>query len=184
MNIINPRVRAALVFLLAVLVLWSRAPDRVAHGFLWAEDGREFIAYAHRLGKHSLLMDYAGYLHVLPRLLAYAQFMLTPIWAAPYVMVAACLVITAGTCAYIAATLRPPLLAIAMGIAPVLMPQTGEVFLSIANLQWIIFPLPFRSTEADLASRHRDRGALDDRAVFPDSLAFCIRISPATSFAS
>jgi hypothetical protein len=84
MNLTNPRTRAITAFVLTLLILWFRASDRVSHGFLWAEDATEFLAHAHQFGKHSILLDYAGHLHVLPRLIAYAQFMLTPIHATPY----------------------------------------------------------------------------------------------------
>ncbi|WP_233831767.1 hypothetical protein [Paraburkholderia sp. ZP32-5] len=141
MNITNPRVRAATVFLLAILIIWFRAPDRLAHGFLWAEDASVFIAQAHQLGRHSILFDYAGYLHLLPRLIAYGQFTLTPIGYAPYVFVIASLLVTAAACAYIAAAVRAPLVAMLLGLALVLSPQQGEVLLSITNLQWMMFPV-------------------------------------------
>jgi hypothetical protein len=140
MNTISPRARAALVFFLAIIIIWFRAPDRLAHGFLWAEDASVFIAQAHQLGAHSILFDYAGYLHLLPRLIAYAQLMLSPISAAPYVFVAASLILTAASCAYIAYVIPIPVIAIPIGLASVLSPQQGEVLLSITNLQWMMFP--------------------------------------------
>lgn len=140
MNLTHPHKRAALVFLLAIVIVWFRAPDRLAHGFLWAEDATEFLFQAHRLGKHSILFDYAGYLHLIPRAIAYAQFMLTPVGAAPYVFVAASLLLVAAGCAYIAAAIPLPMVAVLMGLAPVLAPQQGEVLLSITNLQWMLFP--------------------------------------------
>jgi hypothetical protein len=140
MNLSSPRARAALVFLLALLVIWFRAPDRLAHGFLWAEDAPIFMKTAHQYGYKSILMDYAGYLHIIPRLIAYLQFRETPIAWAPYVFVWTCTLLMATMCAYIAFVVRNPVAAILIGLAPVVSPQNGEVLLTITNLQWMLFP--------------------------------------------
>lgn len=140
MNLANPRLRALSVFLLVIVIIWFRAPDRIADGFLWAEDAKQFLAEAHRLGRHSILLDYAGYLHLLPRLVAYAQFILTPIHAAPYVFMVVSLLVTAAACAYIAYTVPFPVAGLLLGLAPVVSPQQGEVLLNITNLQWMVFP--------------------------------------------
>jgi hypothetical protein len=141
MNITNPRTRAGLAFLLAIVIIWFRAPDRLANGFLWAEDANVFIAQAHQFGKHSILLDYNGYLHLIPRLIALAQYKLMPIGTAPYFFIVVCLLLMATSSAYIASTIRLSSVALLIGLAPVLSPQGGEVLLSITNLQWMIFPV-------------------------------------------
>ncbi len=51
------------------MLLWLRIPA-VARDTLWAEDGRQFLAGAERYGVLNLLTPYAGYLQVVPRLIA------------------------------------------------------------------------------------------------------------------
>jgi hypothetical protein len=51
-----------LVFLCTLLPMWYRAPERIEHGFLWAEDATIFIAQAHELGIRSFVQGYSGYL--------------------------------------------------------------------------------------------------------------------------
>jgi hypothetical protein len=136
----NTTKRALTAFLLSILIIWFRAPDRLAHGFLWAEDGNLFMLQAHQFGRHSILLDYNGYLHLIPRLIALAQHKLMPIGTAPYFFVAVCLLLTAASSAYIASAIRIQSIALLMGLATVLSPQEGEVLLSITNLQWMLFP--------------------------------------------
>ncbi|EDZ99586.1 hypothetical protein BH160DRAFT_5131 [Burkholderia sp. H160] len=145
MQIHNHRVRAALVFLLAFIVIWCRAAVRIEHGFLWAEDAPIFIQQAHQLGLRAILTNYAGYIHLIPRLIAETQRAILPFGATPYFFVWCCAALTSGACAYIAFALRAvtPGTAVFMGLAPVLAPQNGEVLLSITNLQWVLLPALF-----------------------------------------
>ncbi|MDJ0414394.1 hypothetical protein [Rhodococcus opacus] len=55
---------------------------------IWAEDGREFLAGAHNLGIESFAVPYAGYLHTLPRLVAFVLSP-APLVAAPALYAAA-----------------------------------------------------------------------------------------------
>lgn len=145
MNITRPRTRTALVFIAAILILWFRAPLRVEHGFLWAEDAPIFLLQAHTLGSRAIFTPYAGYLHLIPRLVAALQVSLTSVRGAPYFYMWSALLLTAGACAYIASALRtlPPLAAVAIGLSIVLSPQNGEMILTITNLQWVFCPLLF-----------------------------------------
>jgi hypothetical protein len=145
MNITNPRARAALVFVLALFVIWCRAATRLEHGFLWAEDAPIFIQQAHQLGFRAILTHYAGYLHLIPRLIAETQRLVVPFPATPYLFVWSSAILMAGACAYVAFALRqiPPIAAVFMGLASVLAPQNGEILLSITNLQWVLLPALF-----------------------------------------
>ncbi|ADG16418.1 conserved hypothetical protein [Paraburkholderia atlantica] len=142
MKISDHRARAALVFLLAFLIIWSRATIRLEQGFLWAEDAPIFILQAHQLGLRAMLTNYAGYLHLIPRLIAETQRAILPLSSTPYFFVWCCAALTSGACAYIAFALRQvtPVTAAFMGLAPVLAPQNGEVLLSITYLQWVLLP--------------------------------------------
>lgn len=116
---------------------------RMAHGFLWAEDAAVFMAQAHQFGVRSLITSYAGYLHLIPRVIAWIQMKVSSVQAAPHFFALCCAVIVCFSSAWIAKTLDTirPSAAIAIALAPVLSPQNGEVFLTITNLQWMLFPL-------------------------------------------
>jgi hypothetical protein len=71
------------VFLASALIVISHRPDAVLHPQFWGEDGATFYADAHNLGAWSVLFHpYAGYLHIVPRLVAAIAQML-PLAAAP-----------------------------------------------------------------------------------------------------
>lgn len=131
----------ALVFMLTAAILWCRGPDRLAHGFLWAEDASVFLAQAGLPLRAAIGSDYAGYLHMIPRVIAWLQSRTGAIQGAPYFFVWSALLVTATSSAYIAAALRaiPVPARIAMALAPVASPQNGEVLLTITNLQWLLF---------------------------------------------
>ncbi|MBC7368681.1 MAG: hypothetical protein H7343_18045 [Undibacterium sp.] len=121
---------------LAALVLVVRKPDALINPQFWAEDFRPFFVEAHTVGPQVLAMPYNGYLHLLPRLIAWLA---APLRASiqPAAYVAAALGITL---VVVAQALSPrvalpgrPWLALAI----VAVPHTGEVFLNLTNLQWI-----------------------------------------------
>ncbi|MGF6871731.1 hypothetical protein OKW35_001189 [Paraburkholderia sp. MM5477-R1] len=131
-----------LVFFCAFLLMWYRAPERIERGFLWAEDATIFVAQARELGIGSFVRAYSGYWHFVPRLVAWLQMKSTPIEKAPYFFAWACALITAVSSAYMACAFRNfsrPVAAL-LALAPLLVPQTGEVLLNITNIQWILFP--------------------------------------------
>lgn len=63
------RYQALMVAALAMLLIAARMPERLAGGFLWAEDGKIFLNDAYALGAASPFKPYAPYLHLLPRLM-------------------------------------------------------------------------------------------------------------------
>jgi hypothetical protein len=72
-----------MVGVIASAIAWARIPP-VARDTFWAEDGRTFIQSAIQSGPiASLFHPYAGYLHVIPRLLAAftVSFVPVPQWA-------------------------------------------------------------------------------------------------------
>lgn len=132
-----------LVFVGAFVLMWYRAPLRMEHGFLWAEDAVIFMAQANELGRHSFFQAYAGYWHFVPRLVAWLQVKTTPLSDAPYFFMWTCALITAISSAYMAHAFRVFSRPVAglLSLAPLLVPQSGEILLNITNLQWILFPV-------------------------------------------
>lgn len=136
------------VFLLGLLLLYVRMPERLTDGFLWAEDGPIFIKDATEKGITSLWIPYAGYLHLLPRLIAFIQVHLVGLSAIGIWLPWLSAIVTATTCAAIfhIASKHTPDKWFWTGLfafAPILVPHSGEVFLSLTNLQWILAPLLF-----------------------------------------
>lgn len=131
------------IFALALVILWSRMPDRL-HGFLWAEDGVIFTSQAYSNGVASILLPYAGYLHVLPRIIAWIYSHVGQPEGIPKAFVWASACLTASATAYIGAVARRHLsflAALSLALTPLLILHTGEVWLSITNLQWVMAPV-------------------------------------------
>src|SRR5665647_648206 len=68
---------AVTIVLAATLIAWLRL-DPVTHQTMWAEDGSVFLTQASHAGRfETVLLPYAGYLHVVPRLIAEVTTMLS-----------------------------------------------------------------------------------------------------------
>lgn len=129
--------------ILALVIVYLRMPDRLVHGFLWAEDGKVFLLQAYDLGVKSLITPSAGYLHMIPRLIALAYSKVSTMehacrpfaWSSAAVLCAACTYLFVFARKVVALPY-----AAAFGLAPILVPNSGEVWLTITNLQWVIAP--------------------------------------------
>jgi len=134
-----------------LMLLVLRMPARLAEGFLWAEDSPIFLKDAGELGLTSFFKPYAGYFHLLPRLIAYVQVQWIGIDSAPHMLVWVSALVTAlSGAAIFAIASRWQVFAgsrrygaAIFALAPVIIPQPGEVYLNITNLQWIVAPLMF-----------------------------------------
>ena len=88
----HPVVSLALFGALCAAVAWFRLPA-VARDTLWAEDGRNFLQAAADHGlADTVLTPYAGYLHVIPRIIAGVVVTLPIAWWALAMTAASCLV--------------------------------------------------------------------------------------------
>jgi len=132
---------------LAAFILISRAPERISNGYMWAEDGAIFMNEAYQLGLASIFHPYAGYLHLLPRLIAVASAYLFGIHSAPYIYVDCALIISVSISVYLLrAGLRfpwkryPMILSALLALSPWLVPANNEVLLNVTNLQWVLAP--------------------------------------------
>ena len=134
--------RSALaVGLVAVLILWVRAP--FAPRNFWGEDGSRFFAHAMADGWiRPMGRSLAGYFHFLPRLLG-ASATLVPLEWAPAAVFAGCAVSVgwfSSTIWSAANRLIPlPALRVAVALSPLLLPIVGfESIGSIANLHFLM----------------------------------------------
>jgi hypothetical protein len=131
-----PRLTGWFLALLAA-VLYLRKPSGLLTPQLWAEDGSIFLTQNDQVGLRALLEPYMGYLHTIPRLIAWVVAkLLDPAWW-PLAYNGAAFLISLG----VAARMLSPRLALPgapwLALAFFLGPQTGEVLTNITNLQWI-----------------------------------------------
>ena len=119
-----------------ILLLW-RAPQTVTAPRFWAEDGAIFFKEARLDGLASVIEPYAGYLHVVPRLVAL-------LWSggsavdAPAVYAGASVAVAAWSAATVGAARVP--FAWLLGVALLCPPHSGEAFGTLTNVQWVMAP--------------------------------------------
>lgn len=122
------------------IALFLRKPYALLVPQPYAEDGTIFLAQNDLVGLRALLEPYMGYLHTLPRLIAWiASRLLDPAWWPAFYNVTAFaiwLAVIART--YSPRLPLPPALRPWLALAFFLGPQTGEVLFSITNLQWVV----------------------------------------------
>ncbi|MBI5771400.1 MAG: hypothetical protein HZA93_26740 [Verrucomicrobia bacterium] len=122
--------------LLCAVLLALRKPWALHTPQLWAEDGTIFLAQNDVLGLRAAVEPYMGYLHLLPRLVAWlaAQLADPRWWPAIYngAAFAASLAVIARLFSPRLALPGAPWLALSFFLGP----QTGEVLITITNAQW------------------------------------------------
>ena len=121
----------------AAVILLVRKTDGFLNPQFWGEDAHPFFIDALFFGGKSCLYPYAGYSHLLPRVIAWAGTAVD-VAHAPAFYVYASALITLGIVALAISPRLPlpgqPLVALAI----VAVPHSGEVFLTPTNLQWIL----------------------------------------------
>lgn len=127
------------VLVVAVLLRQDGMP---AYDVMWAEDGRDFIGDAARAQGTTVLRQYAGYLHLLPRVVAELVVSLLPVttWAAGMAVAAASTgALLAVAVFYWLETVRAPLLARVAAAGATALPAIGpEGYANMANVQWLM----------------------------------------------
>ncbi|MFM0240618.1 hypothetical protein [Paraburkholderia phytofirmans] len=132
------------VFAITLGLTFARMPQRLTQGFLWAEDVSIFLKGGYEEGFRSIFAPYAGYLHAVPRLIVAAYASLGSPVHAPLVLAWVCAIVLAGAATLLfAAVYRHVgrLAALCFALALIVVPQDGEIWLTVTNLQWILGPL-------------------------------------------
>jgi hypothetical protein len=132
----NPRLNFW-VFAALALLLAARKPHALHTPQLWAEDGTIFLMQADLHGIGAFVTPYAGYLHLLPRAIAWAaSFVLDPAWWPAFYNAISFLIWLAVLARLFTSRFdlpNKPWLAVAF----LFIPHSGEVFFNITNLQWL-----------------------------------------------
>ena len=153
--------RWSLVLAGAVGIQLLRRPETLLRPEFFNEDGQVFyIGTYFGSPLETILRPYAGYLHLVPRLVALLS-RLVPVADAPLVTNTAALLITAAVCAYIAGgrlsdAIPSAWLRWAIAALVVLLPNSHETLGSIAYAQWY---LGMYLLVAAYATSPRTRGA-------------------------
>ncbi|ROR64899.1 hypothetical protein [Agrococcus jenensis] len=155
---------AAAVFVVALAFQVARIPA-LEHDVVWAEDGAIFLLGALQDPAGSILAPYAGYQHLLPRLLAGAVVALAPLASYAAVVFWASAIVAALVCAATIPLARwavPWLPArIALGVVPVVVPLIApEIIGNLADLHtfmlwlgvWIALSMPTSRHESWLVA--------------------------------
>ena len=122
------------------LVVFSRSPDLLLTARFFAEDGQIFYQQAHELGfVHSILLPYAGYLHLFPRLVAGLSLWL-PLFYVPLFFNVVALTVHCLTAVYICSprmrNIGPLPLRLIVAFLYLGLPHIGEVWGKLTNSQW------------------------------------------------
>jgi hypothetical protein len=130
-----------------LLGLSAKKPDAIFHPQLWAEDGVIFLAQQREHGFfHALLTPYAGYYHLVPRVTA-AIADAFPLIYTPVIYNYVAVLLTCCVSYYIFFVrigLSNTYAKFILSLVPVLIPHTGEVLVTVTNIQWVLaLCLPF-----------------------------------------
>jgi hypothetical protein len=145
-----------LVLLLSTLILFARRPDVFLNPQIYAEEGLIFLTQQRAQGHTAVFVPYAGYYNLVPRLIACLadQFSLyyTPVIYNGVAFLIFLLVILFIFRTSPGSNLQKSCFA----LAPVLLPYTGDVFVSVVNIQWVLaMMLPFLYTQPPLSNWRR-----------------------------
>lgn len=157
----TPQSRVVTLSLLGLVgVLFFRKPAAFLQPQFWAEDATVFFKENYEHGIRAWLIPYAGYLHVLPRLVAWGTGWF-PVVLQPALYNAASLLVTLGTAARLFSERLPFTLlqSVAATLSLGLVPHSGEVFLYLAALQWpVALTLPLLAMQRDPSNSWQSAG--------------------------
>jgi hypothetical protein len=130
---------ALLILLITAVILIIRKTDALINPQFWAEDGFVFFLQQYEIGSAALTQAYAGYLLLVPRLIALVADLVFPYSLIPAVYNYLSLLITL----IVVLSIFSPRFHVnhksLLALAIVLVPHyENEIFLNITNLQWIL----------------------------------------------
>ena len=129
--------KAWLLVLAAAALLVLRKPWALHTPQLWAEDGSIFLTQDEQMGVRAWLEPYNGYLHLLPRLIAWtASHTADPAWW-PAIYNGLAFALTVGVFIRIASARVDLPGKSGLTLALVLVVGSGETLLNVTNLQWV-----------------------------------------------
>lgn len=128
-------------FLVILLAMAYKSNDALSNPQFWAEDATVFFKEQFGTSLPQLFTPYAGYLHFIPRLVAWFASWL-PVVKAPLIYNASAILLTTAAIVVTCRRMRPfvPVWIVALSFLAV--PTSGEILGTITNAQWFLqFPL-------------------------------------------
>ena len=123
------------LIVLTVAVLFMRRPDQFWHPYIWVEDGYYTLRFSLEDGWRTIFAPLAGYLCVASKLIGYAAYRISILWA-PEIELALTVAFTSAVVAAVAYSpthLRWPFLC---AVAVLFVPTDSEVFAVSAYAFW------------------------------------------------
>lgn len=153
-----------LVFLLAIVALYVRAPELFFAPSLWAEDVDRFVEAFAKNGFASVFMALhgAGYHQLFERLAAAASLAILPLKHAEsaFHVVSILVVGFAGVMAWVCLPTRSLAMRLAAVLAIVYVPIDGStIYLTLVNTQWILAPVTMLLIVTEFIPRSRHKAA-------------------------
>ena len=156
----RPWVRVAVAFACAAILV-VRLKERLVLPQFWAEDGSIFYIASYTDALHGwriLFRPYAGYLHLIPRVVSAIGTAVPVLWVPAFFSW-----FTIGATAAIGWALQSPRLPLKGGcvvaLALAAVPHTGEVYGALCNLQWVCAVAMIGLLIADDGTSALQRGA-------------------------
>lgn len=124
-------------FLVVLFVVAFKSNDSLSYPQFWAEDATVFFSDQFGRGWPQLTSPYAGYLHTLPRLVAWLASWLSPS-KAPLLYNAAAVVLSAAAITLTCRRVRAYVPKWIVALSFLAVPTSGEIFGTITNTQWFL----------------------------------------------
>lgn len=131
----NGAARLLPLFVVATILMAAKSPDSLTIPQLWAEDGVIFFAQQYGHATPAIFTPYAGYLHAIPRLVAWLASAFNPA-NIPAIYNTAALFISAFCVVYVTKRLDQYIPASVVFLSFFLVPTGGEIFGTLTNVQW------------------------------------------------
>lgn len=127
------------MYVLLLLVYLCRMAFHIDSPQLWAEDGTVFFMQARQFGGMSIIIPYAGYFHLMPRLVAWSCVHLFSLEFIPTAYFWCANAIAIVTAAYwLNMRPLPYSIRLVMAFSLFVFPTEGEAFGTITNLHWLL----------------------------------------------
>jgi hypothetical protein len=165
----------SVILLMFAFAIFSKTPQQFITPQFWAEDGVIFFTQAMEKGACSFTISYAGYLHLIPRSIAYIATFLPAIYSPIIYFYLSNIILLILAWSYLVLWKQSPI-GLFLVFSTILVPTRGEIFASMTNLQWVIAPLILIIFYSD------SRLSKLSKAFFPLTLFFVCLTGPFSIF--
>jgi hypothetical protein len=128
-------------FLVILFAIAYKSNDALSNPQFWAEDATVFFKDQFGNALPQLFTPYAGYLHAIPRMVAWIASWL-PSAKAPLIYNACAIIVSTAALAFTCKRLQAYIPAWIVALSLLAVPTSGEIFGTITNAQWFVqFPM-------------------------------------------